>query len=500
MKRGVLIAAALSCATYLSTALTGLGIDKFHYILAGGEKFGTFPNLTSQLGIGFSYLALFGLYLYWLFQKPSETSSRFIDLLKGASLFLLLAFLAYPLGNDLYLYLHSGLMNLSHVNPFLTRANAFISGLSPFVDWGQTSTYGPVSQTLFTLSAAVIPINPILAIYTYKLFCLGLHILNGYIIWRLLSNQQRDKIAFAYLINPLLLMEQVGSGHVDVLVSTSLVTFTGCLLKQRYGFAFLALWGGFLAKTIPLIWMPLMAVFLIRHRRWGHLLGISLLSLGIIVVLWFTALPSLAAWKSLLNPGVTGLYQASLHSIVKFGLDLLRIFVPGVLTLAQEKLLLLQFSHYMLICFTATYGWIAWRTYRQRFSTPQRLVENMGWATLVLLLVATPWLMPWYASVLLTIAALIPGAQLFGLTSLAFGLSSSAQYLLQGHDSLKSVVAIGLPLLAFVVGSKLFTQPSSTRAFSILTMPIAPDAPQPDASPPDVSQSDTPQPMVKSTQ
>lgn len=47
MKRGVLIATALLCATYLSTALTSLGIDKFHYLLAGGGKFGTFPNLTS---------------------------------------------------------------------------------------------------------------------------------------------------------------------------------------------------------------------------------------------------------------------------------------------------------------------------------------------------------------------------------------------------------------------------------------------------------------------
>lgn len=142
-------------------------------------------------------------------------------------------------------------MNLSNVNPFTTRANAFVNSLSPFVDWGQTSTYGPVSQSLFTLSAAVIPISPILAIYTYKLFCLGLHIFNSYVIWKLLSNLQRDKIAFAYLINPLLLMEQVGSGHVDVLVSTSLVIFAGFLLKQRYGFAFLALWGGFLSKTSP---------------------------------------------------------------------------------------------------------------------------------------------------------------------------------------------------------------------------------------------------------
>jgi len=83
------------------------------------------------------------------------------------------------------------------------------------------------------------------------------------------------------------------------------------------------------------------------------------------------------------------------------------------------------------------------------------LVEDIGWVTLVLLLFATPWLMPWYASIVLTIAALIPRARLFGLTSLAFGLSSSAQYLLQGHSSLKGLVSIGIPLLVLLVGARI---------------------------------------------
>ena len=58
MKRRVLILAALLCAVYLSGALVILGIDKFYYVLAGGRKFATLPNLSTQLGIGGSYLAL----------------------------------------------------------------------------------------------------------------------------------------------------------------------------------------------------------------------------------------------------------------------------------------------------------------------------------------------------------------------------------------------------------------------------------------------------------
>jgi alpha-1,6-mannosyltransferase len=364
-------------------------------------------------------------------------------------------------------------MNLSHVNPFLVRAGSFTSELSAFVDWGQTSTYGPISQALFTLSAALVPLSPILAIYLFKTVCLALHIFNGYAIWRLLSLPERGKIALAYLIHPLLLMEQVGSGHVDVLVSTSLILFAGCLLRQRYSFSFAALWAGFLAKTIPLIWMPLLLIALVRQRRWWVLSRIGLLSLGLIIVLSLTVLPA-GAWHSLLNPGVSGQYQSSLHGLIKTGLDIVRIFLPSALTLAQEKQILLRVSSFTLLGFALVYSWIAFRIYRQPGSMLQ-LLEAMGWATLILLLLATPWLMPWYASVLLTFAALLPKARLFCYTSLAFGLSSSAQYLLQGHNSLKAAVMIGLPVLVLLTGMRLLHQKQvpdpSNVASSLLQAP-----------------------------
>jgi alpha-1,6-mannosyltransferase len=458
MKAGALVAAALLCTSYLSTTLVRLGLDKVHYILASNRKFATFPNLSSQVEIGLSYLILMVLYLLWLFSRqPRDRDLSFGGVLWHASLFLLLAFLAFPLGDDIFLYLHAGLMNLGGANPFLIRAGDFTTALSPFVDWGQTSTYGPVSQLLFTLSAAVVPTSLVLAIYVYKAFCLGLHIFNGYGIWRLLAGPIRGKMALAYLVNPLLLMEQVGSGHVDVLVSTSLIVFTACLFKQRYQLAFAALWMGFLAKTVPLIWMPLLGVFLLRQRRWWQLAGMALLSVGLIAALYATVLPNLTAWTSLLNPGVAGQYQSSLQALVKFGLDLRRIFAPGAMMLTEEKQILLMVSRAALLGFALFYGWRLWRLWRRSASSAE-LLEEMGWVTLVLLLFATPWLMPWYVSVLLTIAALLPRAYLFGMTTLAFGLSSSAQYVLQGHDSLKSLVAIAIPLLVWLVGRSLLAR------------------------------------------
>jgi alpha-1,6-mannosyltransferase len=157
-----------------------------------------------------------------------------------------------------------------------------------------------------------------------------------------------------------------------------------------------------------------------------------------------------AAWRSLLNPGVSGQYQSSPHSLAKTGLEMLRIFAPSALTLAEQRQWLMSFSTLTLIGFVLIYSWIALRLYRRSGSALQ-LLETMGWATLILLLLATPWLMPWYATVLLTFAALLPRARLFCYTSLAFGFSSSAQYLLQGHNALKASVMIGLPLLVWMV-------------------------------------------------
>jgi len=454
---GALLGVALPLAIYLSIALTILGLDKFHYVLAGGKKFATFPNASTHLGISLSYLTLVSLHLIWLLATPySYYSARFRDVLKRVAIFLLLAWIAFPLGNDIYLYLHFGLMNLSHVDPFTTPAGGFVSGLSPFVDWKQTSTYGPISQLLFSISAAAISLNPIVAIYIFKSICAIAHLFNGYLIWNILPPLQRGKITTAYLLCPLLLLEQVGSAHVDVFVNTCVLVMAACLIRQRHTTAILALWGGFLAKTIPIIWMPLLGLFLIRQRRWKQLAIAILISLLIVAVLSLTLLPNIQSWRSLLNPGVVGQYQSSLPALLRAAFETLQIFTPGFLPLTDQKQVLLQVARYGLLIFVIFYAWTVLQMFRKPTYSALNLMEAIGWVTLVLMLYSTSWLMPWYVSVLLAIAAVIPSAQVFGLTTLMFMVSSSAMYWLQGDAGLRSLVTLGLPTLALIIGSKLF--------------------------------------------
>lgn len=469
---GALFGAALPLAIYLSIALLILGLDKFHYVLAGGKKFATFPNASTHLGISLSYLFLVLFHLIWLLGTPySYRPDHFRDVLKRAAIFLLLAWIAYPLGNDIYLYLHFGLMNLSHVDPFTTPAGEFVSGLTPFVDWKQTSTYGPISQLLFSISASAIPkglpvesftnvsrsaLNPILAVYIFKSICAIAHMFNGYLIWNILPPLQRGKITTAYLLCPLLLVEQVASAHVDVFVNTCVLIMAACLVKQRHTMAFLAVWGGFLAKTIPIIWMPLLGLFLIRQQRWKQLAIALLVSLLVVATLSLTVLPSLQSWRSLLNPGVVGQYQSSLPALLRASFETLQIFVPDFLPLGDQKQTLLQVARYGLLIFVTFYALTIFHMFRKPTYSAPNLMEAIGWVTLVLMLYSTSWLMPWYVSVLLAIAAVIPTAQVFGLTTLMFMVSSSAMYWLQGDAGLRSLVTLGLPTLALIISSKMF--------------------------------------------
>ncbi|OLP20169.1 hypothetical protein BST81_01680 [Leptolyngbya sp. 'hensonii'] len=454
---------ALVVAAWLSFQLAELGLEKFDLALAGGRKYATFPSWETHLGISLSYLLLWLLYLVWLSRRQRPSLGRpFRAVLRSITLFILLAFLAYPLGNDIYLYLHTGLMNLSDVNPFLVGTKHFTSELSSLVDWGQPSTYGPLSHLLFTGSAQLLAIHPLLAIYAFKGICLGLHLLNGYLLWSLLPVLEREAVVTAYLLNPLLLLEQVASGHIDVLVCTCTIVLIGCLQEQRYAAAFVALWAGFLTKTFPLLWMPLVGVWLIRHRRWLDLLWAAVFSVVLLVGLGSTVLPAPEAWRSLLNPGVAGQYQASLLALVRSALFWLGGSGFSMLTPALTKHLLLQLGQYSLLIYGLFYGWTLLQGLTKRSDRLPNLIAELGWVILTLFLFATPWLMPWYPSVLIPIAALVPQDRLFRLTTFTFCLSSSCTYLLLRHDGLKGLVVVGLPLLVLGLGSFLAPPQVST--------------------------------------
>ncbi len=368
-----------------------------------------------KLGVSVLFVSLNAIYLVWLSQARKRIlityqSRLWVALLPG------IAFLTYPYSSDVYLYLHFGQMVLHGVDPYTVAAAEFQSPLSPFLVWSQTSTYGPISQIFFTIATLATPLGPILAVYLFKLCCLLFHVINTRLIWQFTANNlHRNTITLAYLMNPLLLYEQVANAHVDVFLSTTIILLIGCLHQRQFVGAIAALWAGFLTKTLPIIWLPILVSYLVQQRRWRSL-GIGLLlSVCTVGVLSRTILPTLTAWKSLLNPGVAGKTARSLHHCLSLWLNF------GTHWSADTQQHLLQtFTLLTTIGFALFYSRVALQFQFQNDRAATHLVSGLGWVTLMLLLFATPWIMPWYPSILLPFVALCPHSPLLRLTSLVF--------------------------------------------------------------------------------
>ncbi len=418
---------AFVAALVLSTVLAIGGVRSFFEAIAGEE---TNFNNESFNGISFirllsmfSYISLCVCYVVWLFcSKPISNEFKFKQIIKPATPFLLLALIAYPLSNDIYLYLQYGLMNLRGVNPFIIPAGYVSSVLMPLLYWLQTSTYGPVSQLFFTGSAIFIRVNPILGVYVFKLFCLLVYILNAYLIWRLLKESpSRSKLTIAYILNPFLLIAHVADAHVDVFLCFSVIVLIGCLFHRRYIAAILAIAAGFLTKTLPIIWLPLVVGFLISRRLWKTLAIAAGALTVVLLVLSQTIFPTLIAWKSLLNPGVSGLTARSIHHLLNLGLSFFNRS-----TFLENQPAIQQFSRVTVLGFAIFYSWKLLQPYLKRKYSEVDLVTDLGWVTMALLLGATPWLMSWYPSVLLPFAVLIRNLPIFSLASLTFCLTTGA--------------------------------------------------------------------------
>ena len=418
----ILYAVALAASLVYCIAMTSMGITKFYSVVQGGENYHEFPTHGISLIrviINGSYLIATVTYIIWLIQKK-QTSSSFLDICKYAIPFLALALIAYPHSSDIYLYLHYGAMSLHKINPYLNSSDSFVSNLSPFLHWRQTCPYGPVSLFFFALSALSVPISPLLAVYLFKIICVLVHTLNAYLIWRLLTNSQnRNLITLAYLVNPLLLHEQIANAHLDVLVANTLIILIGCIYYQRYVFATLAIWVGFLVKTLPIIWLPLVFAFLCKQRRWRDLAASVLLSLLIVAVITYTFMPTVSAWSSVLNQTPAETTARSFHHAIHF---LLKNFWPNVSVEARKNILSF-FKYFAYLSWIVYYAWTLIKSYLRKNDSEINLVSDIGWSTLTLFLFATPWLMSWYPSNLLPIAALSINSPHFVLTSLIFCLS-----------------------------------------------------------------------------
>lgn len=423
-KNSLLLALALLAGGVFSSILLLDGLSRFHGRTQDGRYLGT-SSLegfrTARCVLNLSFIALLAVYTLWLVRSPEERS-EWRSLLARSLPFLVLAFVAYPASVDSYLYLYYGTMGLRGLNPYLVPAGSAPIAL-PII-WKETSTYGPLSQVVFMISALPAAFSPVAGIYVYKLFCLAAHVLNGFLVWRLLEpSSLRSKVTHAYLVNPSLLSMQVAEAHVDVFMCSWILLAAGSLLSRRYPRAVLAIWGGALTKTLPILWLPLVAGFLVARRRWKDLGRAGLVSAAIVALLAVTVLPGWSAWRSLCNPASAGRYARSTHHALSLVVQRL-----STLSFQEQTAMLSTWAKISTGGFLLFYGWVFLQPHLKRRYSESHLASDFVWVTLALLGVATPWMMPWYATDVLPLGAVLVFDPLVGFCSLVFNLGCGIIY------------------------------------------------------------------------
>ncbi|HEY9641126.1 MAG TPA: hypothetical protein V6C57_11630, partial [Coleofasciculaceae cyanobacterium] len=124
----------------------------------------------------------------------------------------------------------------------------------------------------------------------------------------------------------------------------------------------------------------------------------------------------------------------------------------------EHQFIIQQLSRITFLGFAIFYAWKLLQPYLKPAYSEAKLVNDLGWVTLVLLLGATPWMMSWYPSVLLPFAVLGRAAPLFSLTSLVFCLTAGTVIGAGSGDTPLSFIGT-LITLAPAMGVILWRQP-----------------------------------------
>lgn len=308
---------------------------------------------------------------------------------------LLLMQRAPELSDDLYRYLWDGLQLLQGVNPYAAAPEVMIpvskaeKAVHPLINHPYLVTiYPPAAQLIFAASGGTV--------FAFKLLCVVVDIGSCLLLALLLRSQQRSFWWLTvYAWHPLVVIEGAASAHIDiaalffVLLSLWAVTWQQPRW-QRWSGAFSA---AFLAtavmiKLFPVVFVPFFYLLLSRHQRARFFLVFSVCCVAYVLPF----LPELSHALTTLGTYVNHWEFSS------FSFRLLRtLFGSG----QQARLIIAT----LFGCIVVSQWW----NLRQTEVTFDLVVKACGRFLLVFLLL-TPTLHPWYALYLVAFIVLAPSA------------------------------------------------------------------------------------------
>jgi hypothetical protein len=309
------------------------------------------------------------------------------------------------------------------------------------------SPYGPLWSQIETTTTRVGDVSAIVT--AFKAIAIVFSLGSAVLIWLILGRVHPQHQLFGtllYLWNPLIVIELAGEGHNDSAVVFFVLLGLILTVRRRPGGAVLATSAGILTKYLPLLFVPLQAVYLWRTRQDSRHL-VRRVIVGITAALVLAALAFAPRWtgvETFEGVRLTGQLgnTGSTPTLLLHGLS--RVVSSSGATVVVSVVTMVGLA-----------AWLWWQA--KTVIDSATLLQACAAVSVVYMLIATPSFWPWYALLPVALMALVPKTAFLALL-LAVSIGARlvapldalyvAEVIDRGSFLLTTwTIAIGLPLV-----------------------------------------------------
>lgn len=237
------------------------------------QQLGYFHRPTASVIYFFLIVFAFSLFLFNLLLFYKSRVSLFYLKISTVASTLILA-LAYPfLSSDLFNYLFDAKIILDYqANPYTHRPLDFPQDpWLRFMRWTHRySPYGPLWLLMSLIPSSLAFGKFILNFFLFKIFMASFHLINSYLIYKILQKINPKKVLLGtafYALNPLFLLESVANAHNDVVMSTFLLSTVYFLIYKKVSLSYISLFAGTLIKYIPILNLPFLIWLSLSRKK-----------------------------------------------------------------------------------------------------------------------------------------------------------------------------------------------------------------------------------------
>ncbi len=273
----VIISLFLYSFTQIDLSLTFSRITFLRNIVKSFQYIGYFNRPMSTYIYTGILILLYGFYSYFLKLSLQKKIARTTFWKLIILVIVILVFSYNAFSYDIFNYIFDAkIYSHYHLNPYLHKALDFPHDpMLSFMRWThRVYPYGPV-WLLLTIPLSYLGHNLFLpTFFLFKLLC-GLSFIGStYLIGKICRNIKPDNETFAiafFAFNPLVLIESLVSGHLDIVMIFFALFATYQLISKKYALAFLLLLMSIGVKVSTIFLLPVFLYVYILHLQTKNL-------------------------------------------------------------------------------------------------------------------------------------------------------------------------------------------------------------------------------------